>query len=363
MKFGGYQGKYPYYDAQARAKLEYLVALQQNATGQILNRLDTAYNDYSRNSCGSVKSNVCEVKFEQNVLQPNGLMNEEWRVVKASKLLKAQNLDNIDDAISNGTIGPGVATYLSVSQILLPTSNTDVALLGAGSFVSVGGKAYRVVKNAKGAVTGFKSATGEVKTLEQLKAEARVSKQPHIQIGDEPYIAPKNTTGSFQTHGISVNDVPNNIKNAMLQDIKSSGNKNPVGTLNEYITSGNTVPIAKIADKNTKLYKLVNPDGQYTTPSPNTAYWIDQKQYDLIKAHPDRVNDILGLPESSQASRFKVFEITPKSGQNPRIYQSNIATTTNPSGLTNVGNAVQTIVPNRSLWNTPKATGVTIKVK
>ena len=80
MKFGGYQGKYPYYDAQARAKLEYLVALQQNATGQILNRLDTAYNDYSRNSCGSVKSNVCEVKFEQNVLQPNGLMNEEWRV-------------------------------------------------------------------------------------------------------------------------------------------------------------------------------------------------------------------------------------------------------------------------------------------
>ena len=32
MKFGGYQGKYPYYDAQARAKLEYLVALQQNAT-------------------------------------------------------------------------------------------------------------------------------------------------------------------------------------------------------------------------------------------------------------------------------------------------------------------------------------------
>ena len=205
MKFGGYQGKYPYYDAQARAKLEYLVALQQNATGQILNRLDTAYNDYARNSCGSVKSNVCEVKFEQNVLQPNGLMNEEWRVVKASKLLKAQNLDNIDDAISNGTIGPGVATYLSVSQILLPTSNTDVALLGAGSFVSVGGKAYRVVKNAKGAVTGFQSASGEVKTLEQLKAQ--VSKSNIHAGGNGTFSAPNKIeykpAGSFTSQTVN----------------------------------------------------------------------------------------------------------------------------------------------------------------
>jgi hypothetical protein len=73
-------------------------------------------------------------------------------------------------------------------------------------------------------------------------------------------------------------------------------------------------------------------------------------------------NDILGLPQNSQAASFNVFGIQPKPGATPIVYQSQVATTTNSSGLTNVGNAVQTIVPNRSLWTTPTPTGTTITV-
>jgi hypothetical protein len=73
-------------------------------------------------------------------------------------------------------------------------------------------------------------------------------------------------------------------------------------------------------------------------------------------------NRILGLPEENQALNFNVFQIQPKPGINPTIYQSKIATTTNISGLTDVGNATQTIVPNRTLWTAPQPTGITIQV-
>ncbi|SUD90617.1 hypothetical protein [Psychrobacter phenylpyruvicus] len=183
-------------------------------------------------------------------------------------------------------------------------------------------------------------------------------------MGDEPYVAPKHTTTQdFQTHGISENDVPQSVKNIMMEDIVESGHPNPDRALKEYIESGKPVPVVQVANQNTKLYKLVKLGGDYDTPSPNTGYWIDQAQYDLVKAHPDRANDILGLPEGSQANSFKVFVMQPKAGEAPRVYQSSIATTTNATGLTNVGNATQTIVPNRKLWQEPVETNDIIKVK
>ncbi|MBU5615828.1 hypothetical protein KPY62_01665 [Psychrobacter sp. TAE2020] len=36
------------------------------------------------------------------------------------------------------------------------------------------------------------------------------------------------------------------------------------------------------------------------------------------------------------------FVMNPKTGKASRVYQSSIAPTTNPSGVTNVGNATQT---------------------
>ena len=193
--------------------------------------------------------------------------------------------------------------------------------------------------------------------------QADIDNPPHIAVGDEPYIAPRNTTGEFQPHGVTVNDVPQSVRNIMEEDIRASGNPDPVDALKQYIESGKTVPVVKIANQDTKLYKLVQIGGDYDTPSPYTPYWIDQAQYDLVKAHPDRANDILGLPEGSQANSFSVFVMNPKAGEAPRVYQSSIAPTTNPSGVTNVGNATQTIVPNRTLWNEPTKTNDVIKVK
>ena len=66
---------------------------------------------------------------------------------------------------------------------------------------------------------------------------------------------------------------------------------------------------------------------------------------------------------NSQATNFNVFEIQPIAGTSPTIYQSQIATSTNSNGLTNVGNATQTIVPNRNLWTVPSPTGIQIQVK
>jgi hypothetical protein len=70
------------------------------------------------------------------------------------------------------------------------------------------------------------------------------------------------------------------------------------------------------------------------------------------------------LPPTSKASTFNVFEMQPNPNNKPIIYQSQVATTTvkTPASI-DVGNATQTIVPNRSLWTTPKFTGITIKVK
>lgn len=55
--------------------------------------------------------------------------------------------------------------------------------------------------------------------------------------------------------------------------------------------------------------------------------------------------------------------MNPKAGEAPRVYQSAIAPPSNPSGVTNVGNATQAIVPNRTLWDEPTKTNDVIKVK
>ena len=95
-------------------------------------------------------------------------------------------------------------------------------------------------------------------------------------------------------------------------------------------------------------YKLVSTKGKHTTPHPQTEYWITRNQLNLIKANPSLTNEILGLPPQSHANTFNVFEIQPKPNSKPTIYQSQVATVTTPNSI-GVGNATQTIVPNRNL--------------
>jgi filamentous hemagglutinin len=181
-------------------------------------------------------------------------------------------------------------------------------------------------------------------------------------IGDQPYVAPKHTAGDFQTHGITVEQVPSSVRKQLLNDLKAGGFVNPGERLEQIIESGKTVPVPIQATTNTTLYKLVSTKGKHTTPHPQTEYWITRNQLNLIKANPSLTNEILGLPPQSHANTFNVFEIQPKPNSKPTIYQSQVATVTTPNSI-GVGNATQTIVPNRNLWTTPKSINIKIKVK
>jgi hypothetical protein len=209
------------------------------------------------------------------------------------------------------------------------------------------------------------AAEGSVADM-AAQAEAANAKLANEQalVGDQPYVAPtQSELAPFQTHGITVNDVPQSIQNQMLSDLQAGGISNANDVMTQIIQSGDTVPVPMQASQDTTLYKLVDTTGRFNAPSSTTVYWIDQTQLDSIQANPSLANDILGFPGNTQASSFTVFEIQPKPGTTPVIYQSQVATTTNASGLTNVGNAIQTIVPNRSLWTTPQPAGITIQVK
>ncbi|MQR02061.1 hypothetical protein [Glaciimonas soli] len=245
----------------------------------------------------------------------------------------------------------------SAQGVMLVTGATGLGS-GVAGLVTDGGLVSGV--SALGA-DGANSAN-----INEMAAEANSINEKIVQngqlVGDQPYVAPTNTTGGFQTHGITVDQVPMSIQNQLESDLQAGGASDPTTSMQQIVQSGSTVPVPIQATSNTTLYKLVSTTSDYSTPSPTTAFWIDQAQLNLIQAHPELVNDILGLPANSQAASFNVFEIQPKPNTTPTIYQSQVATTTEMSGSTSVGNATQTIVPNRSLWTTPQPTDITIKV-
>lgn len=93
-----------------------------------------------------------------------------------------------------------------------------------------------------------------------------------------------------------------------------------------------------------------------------SVYYIDANQKALIERNPALTNDILGLPPSSAATTFNIFERQPLPGQTPTVYRSSIATATTNGGSVAVGAGMQTILPDGSLWSAPKQVG-TITVK
>jgi hypothetical protein len=245
----------------------------------------------------------------------------------------------------------------------------DAATLTAMAVNVLGGAAGGKLLNLLEASSTRALTATEVAELNSLRNEVINKTAPELGLGssimgDEPYIAPThNSTAPFQTHGITLDQVPASVQNQLLNDLKTGGFNNAGDVMESIIESGRTVPVPMQATSDTKLYKLVDASSDYPSPSGTTVYWIDQNQLKLIQAHPELANDILGLPANSQAMQFNVFEIQPKAGTSPTIYQSNIATSTNSNGLTSVGGATQTIVPNRNLWTTPSPTGIQIQVK
>ncbi len=261
----------------------------------------------------------------------------------------------IDQSVDTGTVNPLTVVEEAAKGAVVAGVTLGVVKGGSAAVKLVGSK----VDSAFG-VNG-------AKVVDDLAAQANKANEQLVKetqlVGDQPYVVPNNTANGFQTHGIKTEQVPLSIQEQLSKDLQAGGATNLDLALKEIIESGKTVPIPIQVSADTKLYKLVSTEGKYTTPSSSTVYWVDQEQLNLIKANPERVNEILGLPANSQAKSFNVFEIQPQPNTVPTVYQSQVATTTEASGATSVGNATQTIVPNRSLWTTPKPTGEVIKTE
>ncbi len=127
-------------------------------------------------------------------------------------------------------------------------------------------------------------------------------------------------------------------------------------------TPANPKPISVAPSTNlaTKLQDQVQKGSNPLAPSGTSPYFVDATQLQRIQQNPALANDILGLPSGSQGSGFRVYEMQPKPNATPTVYQSDVATATNKAGPTAVGNATQTLVPDRSLWTEPKLTNVKI---
>lgn len=98
------------------------------------------------------------------------------------------------------------------------------------------------------------------------KANAQLTKEDRL-VGDQPYVAPNNTTGGFQIHGVKTEQVPQAIQDQLTNDLRAGRAMNPDVAMKEIIESGKTVPIPMQASADTKLYKLVSTTSEFSSPS------------------------------------------------------------------------------------------------
>jgi Hemagglutinin repeat/Extended Signal Peptide of Type V secretion system len=211
------------------------------------------------------------------------------------------------------------------------------------------------------------AAAAETKAINTLADEAKQANAALTKkggtVGDEAYVAPKHTSSDvFQTHGLTTDQVPANIKNQLTKDLEATYGAGAADKVKEWIESGRTVPVPMQASSETKLYKITASENP-RSPSPITEYFVDGTQLQRLQQNPQLASEFLGLPPQSQSSSstFRVYEMQPKPGETPTVYQSQVAPTTAiVPNQTNVGNATQTLVPNRNLWTTPKPVDIKI---
>jgi filamentous hemagglutinin len=166
---------------------------------------------------------------------------------------------------------------------------------------------------------------------------------------------------NFVTDGVQANQqlmhMP--VAQALKNEIQAGNPNLPQSAVErfakEYIESGSNLPQVGIAAPGTILLKIV-PKGD--SVSPYTGYWMSPQQARAISTMaPEQVGELLGLPAAQAANILKngmdVYAIMPKAGATPNVFVSNVARTTQ-GAVTMPGGAQQVIVPNRSLWTTPK---------
>jgi hypothetical protein len=125
------------------------------------------------------------------------------------------------------------------------------------------------------------------------------------------------------------------------------------GSVKELLKSGATIP-EQISMPEGSILAKITPKGE--EPSAGSPYWMSLGQAEVLAGmSPSQVARALGLP-ADQASKmvsggFDVYEITAPQGAN--VFESQIAPTLQGTHVT-IPALKQEIVPNRSLWTTPK---------
>lgn len=75
------------------------------------------------------------------------------------------------------------------------------------------------------------------------------------------------------------------------------------------IESGSSIPFKVIFNKGDELFKIVPKGGNIASPSP---YYLTKSELDFVKQHPERLEQVLGLPLSSTTSEYDVFKMIAK---------------------------------------------------
>ncbi|PUE10857.1 hypothetical protein B9Z51_00440 [Limnohabitans sp. T6-5] len=253
----------------------------------------------------------------------------------------------------------GNPQYQNAYQALTAaTSGNEIA----GALVMPGGSGGNINKAVQEAKSGAQQAqTAKINTLaDEAKAANGALNKINITPADSSYAAPTHTsTDKFQTHGLSTDQVPASITTQMTKDLQATFGAGAQDKMKELINSGSSVPVPMQATAETKLYKLVANENPYA-PGESSPYFVDRAQLQRIQQNPSLANDILGLPSTSQSTGFKVYEVLPKPSTTPTVYQSDVATATNKAGPKAVGNATQTLIPDRSQWTEPKLTNIKV---
>ena len=119
-----------------------------------------------------------------------------------------------------------------------------------------------------------------------------------------------------------------------------------------FVETGAEVPKLKVVKE--PIVKIV-PAGKGV--SPYSPFFATKSDLDAAKASGKPLADIFGLPVSSDAAEYDVYEMEP-AGEQATVFESVVAPTSELGGkFTTDGGATQIVVPDRSKFKKPKKVG------
>lgn len=130
----------------------------------------------------------------------------------------------------------------------------------------------------------------------------------------------------------------------------------------ELIQTGTALPISATVGQGVSLIKIVPKTALGADKiSDYTSFFMTTQEYQsLSRLTTDQIAQRLGLP-AEQAIRgsqlgFDVYAITPKPGQTPTVFVSEVAPI-QQGAYSATGGAKQVLVPNRTAWTNPVKVG------